>query len=60
MIIILKNKFEGWENLAKKIEDFISRKPGTRGAFISNSDTYRKFIEREGDFLEALCNNRWS
>ncbi|KAH0665384.1 hypothetical protein KY285_026590 [Solanum tuberosum] len=50
----------GWGLVATKIEEFITEKTSTPGAFITNGGTTEHLLNEKGSFKDALNKNKWT
>ncbi|KAH0632407.1 hypothetical protein KY290_035830 [Solanum tuberosum] len=60
VIIVPENKFnEGWENLADRMEAFITKFSSTQGAFITEGESSKTFTGK-GNYIGAIKKSKWS
>ncbi|KAH0669358.1 hypothetical protein KY289_023851 [Solanum tuberosum] len=61
VIIIPESSYnEGWGLVATKIEEFITNKTSTPGAFITNGGTTEQLLNEKGSFKDALNKSKWT
>lgn len=61
VIIIPESSYnEGWGLVATKIEEFITEKTSTPGAFITNGGTTEHLLNEKGSFKDALNKSKWT